>query len=410
MSTAARVFAVILMLVAFSCAFFAVAADLTVTQPAVKASTAQVQFAVGGKKYPNDSAGAIGDRLARDGLIRNATAFKLLARYRQLDTKLETGIYTLSPSMTMDEIISKLLSAPLQEVEITVPPGHRVSEYPAYFSALPNFDAANFLRVATTGVLKNGNKLSDKYWYLPPKQPNTAFALEGYLFPDTYFFNADDDEERVIQRLIDGLGTHLCPSPDQNNPYAYILDEAQCKAHADAQGKTKSIFTEMEQHFNTTDDVKALYDTLILSSIVVREVKFTKDIPGIADVYYNRYVIMANGTNLTPGGDTIVALEADPTVIYARDTDTPPANGLWWKKLADSGRNVDPNSVYNMYTHKGLMPGPIAAPRYEDIIGIATADEPPSPNFWFVNDCNGVTHFASTFSQFQSVEGLACQS
>lgn len=408
MSKAARVIAVVLALLAFICAFGGVAIGLTLTQPAVHGSTVTVQFGV--KK--NDSAKAIGARLQTAGLIRNALFFSELAKFRHLDTQLRAGVYQLSPSMTMDAIIQQLLNGqPEKEQLITIPPGHRVAEYPAYFDTLQNFDSANFLQVAQTGVLKDGTKLSTTYWYLPPKQGNTVDALEGYLFPDTYYFDSAWDEQQVIARMLDGLGEQLCPGPN-NQPDAYIHDQAQCKAHGAKVGKTGNIFTEMEQRFGTTNDVLALYDTLTLSSIVVREVKYTKDIPGIADVYYNRYTIMANGTNLTPGGDTIVALEADPTVQYARDTDNPPDpnTGRYWVKLADSGRNVDPNSVYNMYTHKGLMPGPIAAPRLEDIVGIATANEPTaSPNFWFVNDCQGTTHFASTFAQFQTIAPLACQ-
>lgn len=408
MSKGARVVAIILALLAFSCGFVGVAVGLNVTQPATRGSTAIVQFEV--KK--GDSANAVGERLQSVGLIRNALIFRLLAKYRKLDTQLEPGVYQLSPSMTMDAIIQKLLHGQPDEQLITIPPGHRVAEYPSYFGALNNFDAKNFLKVAQTGVLKDGTKLSSTYWYLPAKQPNTVDALEGYLFPDTYYFNTSDDEEQVIKRMLNALGEHLCPGPDADHPDAYILDQAQCKAHAAQVGKTKSIFTEMEQHFNTTNDVTALYDTLTLSSIVVREVKYTQDIPGIADVYYNRYTIMANGTNLTPSNDTIVALEADPTVQYAQDTDHPPDpnTGKWWAKLTDTGRNVDPDNVYNMYTHKGLMPGPIAAPRWDDILGIATANEPtPSPNYWFVNDCNGNTLFAKTYSEFQAIAGKACQ-
>lgn len=407
MSKAARVIAVVLALLAFACGFGGVAIGLNLTQPAVRGSTHTIGFGV----PRGTSAKAIGARLQAAGLIRNALIFAELARFRHLDGHLRAGVYQLSPSMTMDAIIQQLLNGqPDKEQLILIPPGHRVAEYPAYFDTLPNFDTSNFLQVAQTGVLKDGTKLSSMYWYLPPKQPNTVDALEGYLFPDTYNFDSAWDEQQVIERMLDGLGERLCPGPD-NQPDAYIHDQAQCKAHGAKAGKTGNIFTEMEQRFGTTNDVTALYYTLTLSSIVVREVKYPKDIPGIADVYYNRYAIMANGSNLTPSGDTIIALEADPTVQYARDTDAPPDpnTGKWWVKLADSGRNVDPNSVYNMYTHKGLMPGPIAAPRLEDIIGIATADEPPSPNFWFVNDCTGTTYFASSYAQFQTIVGKACQ-
>jgi cell division protein YceG involved in septum cleavage len=292
------------MIMAFACSFVGVAAALIVTQPANKAATVKVQFQV----MQGDNTNSVAIRLQDDGLIRNSTVFKLLARSKGLDTKIEQGIFELSPSMTMDQIIQTLLHAPLQQVSITIPPGHRVTEYPNYFTLLPNFDTSNFIQVVKTGVLKDGTKLSSKYWFIPDKQPNTVYALEGYLFPDTYYFGTADTDEQVIERMLNGLGEHLCPGPDGNHPDAYIFDQAQCKAHAAQVGKTKNIFTEMEQHYNTTDDVKALYDTLILSSIVVREVKNVQDIPGVADVYYNRYVIMANGTNLTPGGDTIVAL------------------------------------------------------------------------------------------------------
>ncbi|HEY7832303.1 MAG TPA: endolytic transglycosylase MltG [Ktedonobacterales bacterium] len=407
MSKGARVAVVVLALLAFAGGFLGVAGALYLTQPAVHGSTQVVPFEV--KK--GDTANAVGQRLQDAGLIRNALVFRLLAKYRHLDTQLEPGVYQLSPAMTMDAIIQKLLHGQPDEQLITIPPGHRVAEYPDYFSALQNFDAKNFLKVAQTGVLKDGTKLSSMYWYLPSKQANTVDALEGYLFPNTYYFNSSDDEQQVIEKLLINLGEQLCPGP-ADQPDQYISDQAQCKAHGAKVGKTGNIFTEMEQHFNTTNDVLALYDTLTLSSIVVREVKYVQDIPGIADVYYNRYSIMANGTYLTPGNDTIVGFEADPTVQYARDTDSGPdaKTGQYWDKLADGGRNVDPNGIYNTYTHKGLMPGPIAAPRWEDIVGIATANEPTaSPNFWFVNDCHGTTYYASTYAQFQTIVGKACQ-
>jgi UPF0755 protein len=391
----ALVVAIIFSLVAFACGFVGVAGTLMVTQPAVRGSTAQVRFQV----MLGDSTAAVATRLQSQGLIRNATIFRQLARYRKLDTKLEPGVYTLSPGMTMDAIIQSLLVGQPIEQLIAILPGHRVTEYPAYFTALPRFNAKTFLQTATTGVLPDGSKLSDAYWYLPPKAPKAAYALEGYLFPDTYYFNTSDTDSLVIKRLLNAVGEHLCPGPDDAHPDAYLHDQAQCKAHAVQVGPNKtSVFTEMEARFNTKDDVQALYQTLTLASIVVREAgKNADDIPGVANVYYNRYALKGSGL-VTPLGDTIVSLDADPTAQYARDTDAPPADGKWWVALADAAKNVDPGNPYNTANpdNKGLPPGPIAAPRWDDIRYVAIAGEPPTPYYYFFHDPCGKAHYAKT--------------
>jgi UPF0755 protein len=389
------VVAIIVSLAAFACGFVGVAGGLMVTQPAVRGSTAQVRFQV----LDGDTTAAVATRLQAQGLIRNATVFRQLARYRKLDTKLEPGVYTLSPGMTMDAIIQSLLVGQPDEQLIAIPPGHRVTEYPAYFTALPKFNAKTFIQSATTGVLPDGAKLSDAFWYLPAKAPKAAFALEGYLFPDTYYFNTGDTDSAVIKRLLSAIGEQLCPGPDDAHRDAYLHDQAQCKAHAVQVGPSKtSVFVEMEKHFGTSDDVQALYQTLTLASIVVREAgKNAEDIPGVANVYYNRYALKDHGY-MTPQGDTIVSLDADPTAQYARDTDSPPADGKWWAVLADAAKNVDPGNPYNTANpdNKGLPPGPIAAPRWDDIRYIATAGEPASPYYYFFHDPCGHAHYAKT--------------
>jgi UPF0755 protein len=400
-STAGRVATVIFALLAFACAFAGVAVGLDVTQPSARHSTATVQFEV----RAGDTTAAVAARLEKQGLIRNAQLFRLLARFRHLDTALEPGIYQLSPDMTMDAIIQKLRHGQPDEQLITIPPGHRVTEYPAYFTALPNFDAKGFLKIVTTGVLPDGTKLSDKYWYLPAKGQNVAFALEGYLFADTYYFNTADTEVAVVERLLDALGEQLCKGPDDAHLDVYIHNAAQCKQHARQVGpkNNENIFTDMEKQFSTTDDRMALYDTLTLSSIVIREAgQNVGDIPAVADIYYNRYILYkAANPYVTQYGETIVSLDADPTAQYARDTDNPPdtsKGGKWWTKLSDAAKNVDPNNPYNTANpdHKGLPPGPIAAPRWDDIRYVAAADEPPSPYYYFVDDCHGQIYLGKT--------------
>jgi UPF0755 protein len=412
---AGQVITVIFALLAFSCSFVGVAAGLDVTQPANKSANATIQFEV----KPGDSTADVADRLQKAGLIRNAVLFRVLARYRKLDTKLEPGVYKLSSGMTMDAIIHTLLTGQPDEQLVTIPPGLRVTQYPKYFGCelgakgawgakgscglLPNFDPTSFVHIAQTGVLPDGTKLSDKYWYVPPKGPNVAYALEGYLFPDTYYFNTSDTEIGVVGRLLSALGQQICPGPD-----AQIHDAAQCKAHAvevPVGTKQVNIFTEMENRYFTKNDVVALYDTLIVAAITVREVASDKDAPGVAAVYYNRFLTWKNNVN-NAAGDVVNYLGADPTAQYARDTDSPPADGKWWGKLADAAKNVDPNNPYNTNNpdHKGFPPGPIAAPTFQDIIAAAAASD-PKPSvlyYYFFSDCTGKIWYASSFAEFNS--------
>ena len=51
---------------------------------------------------------AIAEILAEQGLIRNALVFRIYARYRGLDQRLQAGNYLLHYGMTMDEILEEL--------------------------------------------------------------------------------------------------------------------------------------------------------------------------------------------------------------------------------------------------------------------------------------------------------------
>ncbi len=402
-------------LLAFSCSFVGVAAGLDVTQPAVKGSGTTIQFQV----KAGDSTAAVADRLAKGGLIRNAVLFRVLARYRHLDTKLEPGVYKLSPSMTMDAIIRTLLNGQPDEQLVTIPPGLRVTQYPKYFgctpdskgawgakgscSILPNFDPTSFMHIVQTGVLPDGTKLSDKFWYVQPKGPNVAYALEGYLFPDTYYFNSSDTEIAAVERLLTALGQQLCPGSD-----AQIHDPAQCKANAikvTVGTKQVNIFTEMEGRYFTNNDVTALYDTLTIAALTIREIANDRDAPGVAGVYYNRFLTWKNNTN-NAAGDVVNNMGSDPSSEYARDTDNPPANGKWWTDLVGAGADTDPNNPYNTENpvHKGLPPGPIAAPTQADIVAAAAASDPAPSKlyYYFYSDCKGKIWYAQSFAEFKT--------
>jgi len=379
----------------------------TWTQPVAPGSKAKVPFVV----VQGDSANAIGDRLQAQGLIRNSTAFKALARLRGLDRALKPGTYELSPGKSTDEILGTLLAGnPDPGVTIAVGPGLRVTQYPALFAGkLANFNADTFMRIATSGVEPDGTDLSKKYWYVmsPQKAKGVKVALEGYLFPETYTFGSNDDETKVVEKLLDQFGFELCPGPGAlPAANSYFHDKAACKAHAAVVNPAtkQTLFNAIEKLYFTTDDTLALYRATILASFAIREIDDHADAPGVAGVYYNRYLV-SEGKLSSPPNDFVGYMGSDPSSQYARDSDTPPADGKWWKPLADAGRRIAPNNPYNteVVTHRGLPPGPIAAPTWAEMLAAANPKTSPL-YFYFISDgcTTAKIHYAYSYAEAQA--------
>jgi peptidoglycan lytic transglycosylase G len=402
MKRAALVVTILFALLAFGIGLVGTTVALDVTRPVVSGSNDTINFVVN----DGDTSTDIANKLEKAGLIRNALVFRLLARYKHLDSNLKHGTYSLSPNMNMDQIITTLEGAPQDEhIVVLVPPGSRVTQYPDYFTKLPKFNADNFATIAKTGILMDDAKtpLWTKYWFVQQPGKQIKYALEGYLFPDTYYFNKDDDETAAIERMLDTLGAHLCPGPD-NNPGAYFADKDQCTAHGTPIGNS-TIFATMEKAYSTKDPVAALHTALTFASLTVREIKDPNDAPGVTNVYFTRYMaLLGKTTNL----GLVSSMGADPTAQYALESANPPKDGKWWKPLTAAGSQVATSDPYNtnVTTNPHLMPGPIAAPLWAEIE--AAANPSISKYFYFVQDCHGTTLYATTNTQNEANINKPC--
>jgi len=403
-----RIVVVVLVVVVFVVGFGGATLAFDITQPSVAGSNTQVRFVV----VSGDTTNSVAARLAKDGLIRNDVLFRLWARYRHLDTGIEPGVYFLTPNMTMDQIIHRLQNGIPDQIVVTVPDPLRLTQYPGYITGLNNFDATAFLKTAKTAVLPDGTQLWKKYWFVEPPQTNVAYALEGYLYPDTYDFNASATTTTVIQTMLFTLMEQICPSPT-GAPDQYIYTLALCKAHAITINGV-NLFTAAEKAYFTTNDTQALYDTLIVASLASREILHYSDAAGVATVYHNRYLDwVARQNGATEPGQTAGFMGSDPSAEYARDTDNPPGpNGKWWAPLADSGSKIDLGNPYNTEAppsgssatgNPGLPPGPIAAPVLPEITAAAAPmDESKFPNFYLYSDNCGNIHYYPDLNSFSA--------
>lgn len=288
---------------------------------------------------PGETAAQIGDRLQKEGLIRDATLFRLLLRVQGADTKLETGSYELRRTMTPRQIALALQRGRPSSITVTIPEGWRAEEIAALLASQGLVDQNEFMT-----LVQSGDGFS--YPFLPPRSGSGKINLEGYLFPDTYTFDASSsDARRVLTRLLDNFNTKIGPD----------VREAA-----------------------VSSKLGSLQAALTLASIVEREARLAEERPLIAGVYANR---------LRQG----MKLDADPTVQYAMGFDKNRAT--WWRPLTVEDYRFA--SAYNTYQNVGLPPAPICNP---GMASIQAAVAPTTTDFlFFVARKDGSHIFARTF-------------
>ena len=304
-----------------------------------------------------ETAAQIAVDLQQKGLIRNALAFQIWARIKGLDTKLQSGGYThLNTSMTISDIVDELLNGQPDVLYVTIPEGYRIEQIAQAFAGvgLAKFNAQQFVDYA-----KHPSQFPDASKYPVLKMIPRGDSMEGLLFPATYQVPVDGDARLVMNQMLTAFNTYVA--------------QANLVAKARENGLNE-------------------YQMVILASLVQREIANIKDAPGVAGVYYNRF------ENKIPN-DTAGYLGSDPSVEYARDTANPPQQ--YWQNLQDSGRNVDPGSPWNTYTHQGLPPTPICSPG----VAVMTAAASPTKSnyFYFLSTNKGTIVYATNYAQFQQL-------
>lgn len=134
----------------------------------------------------------IGGRLSRESLIKSIAVFKLYSLLTGKAQSFQPGLYELSPTMSVPEIVGALTVSGRNEVTVTIPEGFTMK------------DIDNILYKA--GIIETSlleypfSKLADRYPYLTQVK-----SLEGFLFPDTYRFNLNSSVEIVLTTLLNNF-------------------------------------------------------------------------------------------------------------------------------------------------------------------------------------------------------------
>jgi UPF0755 protein len=242
---------------------------------------------------PGDDSESIARRLEAEGFITDQRVFRWYADWKgEFDPV--PGSYALRPMDSMGNLLRVLKTPPaLTYDRVTFPEGFDLVQFAKRLAEkIPRLSANTFLALAADGSVRS------------PFSPEGQPSLEGLVFPDTYQIAGNEDEKKVLQRLVKQM--ELVGTREG-------LPDAPRKVGVSP------------------------YQALVIASLIEREAKLDDERPKIARVIYNR---LAAG----------MPLEIDAALYYRQDPKVPFAQ---LKAL---------ESPYNLYKVVGLPPSPIASP------------------------------------------------
>jgi UPF0755 protein len=276
---------------------------------------------------PKKTFRSVAQDLQEKRLVRFWWSLEILGRLSGGSAVINTGEYELNRAMNAKEILKKLTSGDIYKRRVTIKEGTSI------------WAIGQLLDDAGLAVKDAFSKLVTDTPFITSLGINEQ-SLEGYLFPETYFFSKPIDAQRIIRMMFD---------QSVRNWPKHFANQAE------------------ELHYSR-------HEILTLASIIEKESGLVAEQPVISSVFHNR---------LKQG----MKLQADPTVIYG----IPNFNGNLTKA------DLERPSPYNTYVNYGLPPGPITNPGKS---AIEAALFPAKTEFlYFVADKKGGHHFSVTLAE-----------
>ncbi len=282
--------------------------------------------------------------LKDNNLIKSNLAFKIYVKLNKINN-FQAGKYELYQNMNVLELVRTLQTGKLyveNQVAITFIEGKTMNWYANKIAEETNNTKEQVLELLDDEEYIDS--LIEKYWFLTDeiKNKDIYYPLEGYLFPDTYFFdNKDVTVKEIFETLLN---------------------------------QTEKILNEYKEEIE--DSKYSIHEILTIASIVETEGIYPEDRKDIASVIYNR--LNAN-----------MAIQSDVTTYYAIKVE------VGTRDLYQSELNK-----YNPYNTRGpkmegkLPIGPISSVSKTAIE--ATLNPSDTDYIYFVADKNGKVYFNRT--------------
>ena len=147
---------------------------------------------------------ALGAKLADEGVIKYPRVFSFYAKLRKKDNvALQAGEYTVSPMMNYDSLIAAFAKSNAAErttVVVTIPEGYTVDQIIDTLVGKYGLSSEKELKDAIENY-------DYDYWFvkrLETDKPRYGrkYRLEGYLYPDTYYYFSDSSASAIIYSAL----------------------------------------------------------------------------------------------------------------------------------------------------------------------------------------------------------------
>jgi UPF0755 protein len=275
---------------------------------------------------PGEPFRATAAKLEAAGLVPSALALALWARFAGIDRQIQHGAYQFVEPLSPMALVEKMRSGEAMMIHVTLPEGATARDLAQLLEHDGLGPAETFLAL-----------LRDSAFAQSLGVP--ASALEGYLFPDTYFFSPLDSAPKILGSFVARFQKVFTPE---------MAAEAQT-----------SGFT--------------IHQIVTLASVIEKETARENERPLVSAVFRNRLRLH-------------MPLQADPTVIYGIEN----FNGNLTRK------DLETVTPYNTYTEPGLPPGPIANPGRSSLM--AALHPADVPYLYFVARDDGSHEFNATLA------------
>ena len=270
---------------------------------------------------------SVNGRLLRRKIISDARLFHYLAKKKKMVNKLKPGQFSIKPGMTMNDVMTLLTSTQSITIKVTFPEGRNIYQFGEILEK--------------KGIIKKDEFV--KYCKNPEiikKLQINAPSLEGYLFPETYYFSPKSTIEQIVLTM--------------HKQFKKVVSQL-----------------DFSSSFLQFDEV------ITLASIVEKETGAKFERTKIAGVFTNRL-------------KKKMRLQSDPTTIYGM-----------YERYDGNIRKKDllTPSPYNTYTLSRLPIGPIAAPSLDAIKAVLL---PETHSFlYFVSKNDGTHIFTKNYKDHQ---------
>ena len=310
------------------------------TQPVDTAQTELVSFEI----EQGASVKEVSKALEKEGIIRNSKLFNFYLKFKNV-SGFKSGLYHVSKSMTLDEIIAELSGQGKDKdqnaTKVLIREGEQLTEIAKEVEKSTKYSAEDFMaKVQDEDFLRY---LVQKFPKLLTQSYNgyqVKYVLEGYLFPATY----DMNDSKTLQMLI-----------------------------TEKVAKTDEVMSKYYDKILASD--YTLQEIMAMASLIEKEGTKLEDRKKISSVFHNR--IKEN-----------MKLQTDVSVQYA----------LGEHKEALSLEDLEVDSPYNLYQNYGVGPGPYNSPSEDSIVA---AMEPEKTDYlYFLADIHTKEiYYAKTYEE-----------